>query len=280
MEKELLLHINHLKKDFDTTSVLKDISLDVYKGDIISLIGPSGSGKSTFLRCLNLLETPNGGDIYFKGIGVNKITRDKQIKELKRKIKDNKGNNELIKKLKAKLKVIKKTNLNKIRKNLIMVFQNFNLFNNMNVLDNVIFAQKKVLHRNYLEAKKIALRCLEEVGLSERVNYKISEISGGQKQRVAIARALAMNPEIILFDEPTSALDPEMTIEVLDVMKKLAKEEKTMIVVTHEMNFARNVSNKVIFMDKGEIIESGKPCEIFNNPKTGRLKEFIKVDSK
>lgn len=280
MEKELLLHINHLKKDFDTTSVLKDISLDVYKGDIISLIGPSGSGKSTFLRCLNLLETPNGGDIYFKGIGVNRITRDKQIKELKRKIKDNKGNNELIKELKTKLKVIKKTNLNKIRKNLIMVFQNFNLFNNMNVLDNVIFAQKKVLHRSHLEAKKIALRCLEEVGLSERVNYKISEISGGQKQRVAIARALAMNPEIILFDEPTSALDPEMTIEVLDVMKKLAKEEKTMIVVTHEMNFARNVSNKVIFMDKGEIIESGQPCEIFNNPKTDRLKEFIKVDSK
>ena len=280
MEKELLLHINHLKKDFDTTSVLKDISLDVYKGDIISLIGPSGSGKSTFLRCLNLLETPNGGDIYFKGIGVNRITRDKQIKELKRKIKDNKGNNELIKELKTKLKVIKKTNLNKIRKNLIMVFQNFNLFNNMNVLDNVIFAQKKVLHRSHLEAKKIALRCLEEVGLSERVNYKISEISGGQKQRVAIARALAMNPEIILFDEPTSALDPEMTIEVLDVMKKLAKEEKTMIVVTHEMNFARNVSNKVIFMDKGEIIESGQPCEIFNNPKTDRLKGFIKVDSK
>lgn len=280
MEKELLLHINHLKKDFDTTSVLKDISLDVYKGDIISLIGPSGSGKSTFLRCLNLLETPNGGDIYFKGIGVNKITRDKQIKELKRKIKDNKGNDELIKELKTKLKVIKKTNLNKIRKNLIMVFQNFNLFNNMNVLDNVIFAQKKVLHRSHLEAKKIALRCLEEVGLSERVNYKISEISGGQKQRVAIARALAMNPEIILFDEPTSALDPEMTIEVLDVMKKLAKEEKTMIVVTHEMNFARNVSNKVIFMDKGEIIESGQPCEIFNNPKTDRLKEFLKVDSK
>lgn len=280
MEKELLLHINHLKKDFDTTSVLKDISLDVYKGDIISLIGPSGSGKSTFLRCLNLLEIPNGGDIYFKGIGVNKITRDKQIKELKRKIKDNKGNDELIKELKTKLKVIKKTNLNKIRKNLIMVFQNFNLFNNMNVLDNVIFAQKKVLHRSHLEAKKIALRCLEEVGLSERVNYKICEISGGQKQRVAIARALAMNPEIILFDEPTSALDPEMTIEVLDVMKKLAKEEKTMIVVTHEMNFARNVSNKVIFMDKGEIIESGQPCEIFNNPKTDRLKEFIKVDSK
>lgn len=280
MEKELLLHINHLKKDFDTTSVLKDISLDVYKGDIISLIGPSGSGKSTFLRCLNLLEIPNGGDIYFKGIGVNKITRDKQIKELKRKIKDNKGNDELIKELKTKLKVIKKTNLNKIRKNLIMVFQNFNLFNNMNVLDNVIFAQKKVLHRSHLEAKKIALRCLEEVGLSERVNYKISEISGGQKQRVAIARALAMNPEIILFDEPTSALDPEMTIEVLDVMKKLAKEEKTMIVVTHEMNFARNVSNKVIFMDKGEIIESGQPCEIFNNPKTDRLKEFLKVDSK
>lgn len=280
MEKELLLHINHLKKNFDTTSVLKDISLDVYKGDIISLIGPSGSGKSTFLRCLNLLEIPNGGDIYFKGIGVNKITRDKQIKELKRKIKDNKGNDELIKELKTKLKVIKKTNLNKIRKNLIMVFQNFNLFNNMNVLDNVIFAQKKVLHRSHLEAKKIALRCLEEVGLSERVNYKISEISGGQKQRVAIARALAMNPEIILFDEPTSALDPEMTIEVLDVMKKLAKEEKTMIVVTHEMNFARNVSNKVIFMDKGEIIESGQPCEIFNNPKTDRLKEFLKVDSK
>ena len=277
MNKKLLLHVEHLKKDFDTTSVLKDISLDVYKGDIVSIIGPSGSGKSTFLRCLNLLEIPSGGDIYFQDIGVNKEARDQQIKELKELIKTSK-NAEDVKKAKQKLKEIKTRNINQIRRDMIMVFQSFNLFNNMNVLQNVVFAQRKILKRSKKEAEEIAMKCLKEVGLEERATFSINQISGGQKQRVAIARALAMNPSIILFDEPTSALDPVMVKEVLDVMKKLASEGITMIVVTHEMDFARNVSNHVIFMEGGEVVEEGTPEHIFVNPQSEKLRQFLKIE--
>ncbi len=275
---ENLLKVVHLKKHFENTEVLNDISMEVNKGDIISIIGPSGSGKSTFLRCLNLLETPTDGNLYFKGVGIDKSTRDAQIKELRAQIKANKEDAEKVNELKEEIRNIKKNNINKIRQNMIMVFQQFNLFNNMNVLNNVIFAQRKILKRNKKDANDIAVKALTDVGLKDRINFKVSEISGGQKQRVAIARALAMNPEIILFDEPTSALDPEMVNEVLEVMKNLANSGMTMIVVTHEMNFAKNVSNKVIFMEGGHIVEEGSPKDIFLNPKSERLKEFLNAN--
>ncbi len=275
---ENLLKVVHLKKHFENTEVLNDISMEVNKGDIISIIGPSGSGKSTFLRCLNLLETPTDGNLYFKGVGIDKNTRDAQIKELRTQIKANKEDAEKVKELKEEIRNIQKNNINKIRQNMIMVFQQFNLFNNMNVLNNVIFAQRKILKRNKKDANDIAVKALTDVGLKDRINFKVSEISGGQKQRVAIARALAMNPEIILFDEPTSALDPEMVNEVLEVMKNLANSGMTMIVVTHEMNFAKNVSNKVIFMEGGHIVEEGSPKDIFENSKSERLKEFLNAN--
>ena len=331
---ETILKVENLAKFFGKTKVLKDISLEVNKSDVIAIIGPSGSGKSTFLRCLNLLEEPTRGllvyhnEPYFQiykckddfvdykaynealakyedelvrtednlAIYQNKYIEDKTNKELlsyikkakkefkevrhhpihKRDFFDKESYEAAIKEIPSFS--ISQKEINHIRSELTMVFQSFNLFNNYNVLDNCILAQTKVLHRSYEEAKENAIKHLTSVNMQDRMNYRVSELSGGQKQRVAIARALCMNPEIILFDEPTSALDPEMVDEVLNVMKKLASSGMTMIVVTHEMNFAKNVANKVVFMDKGYIVESGSPKDIFENPKTDRLKEFLRVE--
>ena len=238
---EEILRLEHLEKTFGTHQVLRDISFSVNKGDVISIIGSSGSGKSTMLRCVNLLEEPTGGKIIFEG-------KDIAGKEL---------------------------NLSQYRARVGMVFQQFNLFNNMNALENCVCPQLTVLHRKREEAEKIARDYLERVGMSAYCNARPAQLSGGQKQRVAIARTLSMNPDIILFDEPSSALDPEMVGEVLDVMKRLAGEGFTMLVVTHEMAFARDVSSRVIFMDGGVILEDAAPEEIFNNPKQARTREFL-----
>ena len=236
-----VIEVKNLKKSFGEHGVLHDISFSVEKGDVISIIGPSGSGKSTLLRCVNFLETPSGGEILFHGKAVD----DKELK------------------------------LTDYRARVGMVFQSFNLFDNMTVLKNCTAGQKIVLKRSEEEAEKIALENLSKVGMSAYVNARPKQLSGGQKQRVAIARALCMNPEVILFDEPTSALDPEMVDEVLAVMKSLAESGITMIIVTHEMAFARDVSSKVIFMDGGVIEEQGSPSEIFTSPKSPRTKEFL-----
>lgn len=329
--KEVILSIKNIAKFFDTTKVLKDISLDVYRGDVIAIIGPSGSGKSTFLRCLNLLEEPTRGTLSYKdntyfnitkckddfvdypsyraakaaykeklietednlAIYQNKYIEDKSNKELLKKIKEVKKEFKEVRKhpilkrdyfdSEAYKEAIKESpsfsisnkEINEMRTKVTMVFQSFNLFNNMNVLENCILAQTVVLKRSREEAKEKAIKHLTSVNMQDRMNYRISELSGGQKQRVAIARALCMDPDIILFDEPTSALDPEMVDEVLNVMKKLASEGMTMLVVTHEMNFAMNVANKVVFMDKGLVVESGEPKEVLTNPQTDRLKEFL-----
>ena len=305
---EKILSISNLAKYFKDNKILCDISLDVFKGDVISVIGPSGSGKSTFLRCINELDEATKGKIMFhdylvgeyylyyieeikdtrkqffkakKEVLINKtLKKDEKIQSLKSlkneyKIKVNELKNK-INAIKNNIKTAKKLDLALYRSKVNMVFQQFNLFNNYNVLDNCIIPQVKILKRKKEEARAIAIKNLELVGMKDRVNYKISEISGGQKQRVAIARALSMDPEIILFDEPTSALDPEMVDEVLSVMKTLADKGMTMIVVTHEMNFAKNVSNKVIFMDSGYIVEEGDPHQILENPQTKRLREFLK----
>ena len=238
---DIILEFNHLEKKFGDNLVLKDISFTVEKGQVISVIGSSGSGKSTMLRCVNLLETPTGGDILFKGESI-----------LKRGF-----------------------NVNAYRTKVGMVFQSFNLYNNMTAFENCVKPQMIVLKRSRVEAETIAREYIEKVGMSAYINARPSQLSGGQKQRIAIARTLAMNPEIVLFDEPTSALDPEMVGEVLQVMKDLAKTGLTMIVVTHEMGFARDVSNRVIFMDNGVIAEDSSPDEIFTNPKNQRTKEFL-----
>lgn len=236
-----IIKIEHLKKNFGENEILKDINLDINKGEVVCIIGPSGSGKSTLLRCLNLLETPTSGRILYN---------DENILEKGFKIEE-------------------------LRTKMSMVFQQFNLFNNKTVLGNCTLAQEKVLKRSHSEAVEIAAKNLETVGLKDRINYKISKISGGQKQRVAIARALCMNPEVILFDEPTSALDPEMVGEVLEVMKDLAKSGITMVVVTHEMGFAKSVADRVIFMDGGVIVEEGNPNDVLENPKEQRTKDFL-----
>ena len=239
---QAILEIKHLKKSYGQNEVLKDISLTVHKGEVISIIGSSGSGKSTFLRSINLLETPTDGQILYHGQNVLEKGYD----------------------------------LTQYREKLGMVFQSFNLFENLNVLENTIVAQTTVLKRERAEAEKIAKENLEKVGMGERYwQAKPKQLSGGQKQRVAIARALSMNPDAILFDEPTSALDPEMVGEVLKIMQDLAQEGLTMIVVTHEMEFARDVSHRVIFMDKGVIAEEGEPEDLFTNPKEDRTKEFL-----
>ena len=239
---EKIIEIKNLHKNFGSLEVLKGVDLDIYKGEVVAIIGSSGSGKSTLLRCLNLLEEPTSGNILFNGVDIND----------------------------------KKNNIDKIREEIGMVFQSFNLFENMNVLENCMIAQVKVLKKTKEEAKELALHFLEQVGMSDFVNSDTRSLSGGQKQRVAIARALCMNPKIMLFDEPTSALDPEIVGEVLDVMKRLAKDGMTMVVVTHEMGFAEEVSTKVVFMDGGKILESAEPKEFFNNPKMPRTKEFLK----
>ena len=240
---EPIISIKHLVKSFGDKEVLKDINLDVYPGEVVSVIGSSGSGKSTMLRCINKLEEADSGEIYFNGVDI----------------------------------LDAKTNINKLRENIGMVFQSFNLFNNKNVLDNCTLALTKIKKMPKEEAKKIAETELNKVGItSEYYSKKVSTLSGGQKQRVAIARALCMKPEIMLFDEPTSALDPEMVGEVLQVMKDLATEGMTMVVVTHEMKFAEEVSTKVVFMDNGIVLEEDTPEEIFNNPKTQRVRDFLK----
>ena len=282
---EPIISINHISKSFGETGVIKDISLDVYKGDVICVIGPSGSGKSTLIRCINGLSSPTSGSIYYKDQRIDRNRTKLLHRENVRYRKDRKGKkgDELEKEKiihKQNIENIKKdterVNINLIRSKIGMVFQSFNLFNNMNVLKNCTIAQRKVLKRSREEANEIALQNLDKVGMKNRANAKISELSGGQKQRIAIARTLCMNPDVILFDEPTSALDPEMVGEVLEVMKKLAEEGMTMIVVTHEMNFAKNVSNKTIFIDEGYIVEQGPSKELFDHPKEERTKQFLK----
>ncbi len=238
--KEPILEVRRLRKQFGEHEVLKDIHFDTWPKDVICIIGASGSGKSTLLRCINLLETPTSGEILFHG-------------------KD----------------ILEKRRLNSYRAKVGMVFQSFNLFHNMTVLQNCMAGMTKVLKMEKSEARKNALKYLTKVGMAQYINAKPSQLSGGQQQRVAIARALAMEPEILLFDEPTSALDPEMVGEVLSVMRSLASEGLTMIIVTHEMSFARDVSNRVIFMDKGVIAEEGSPEDVFENPKNQRTKEFL-----
>lgn len=236
-----IIELIHLKKTFGSHEVLRDINLTVKKGEVISIIGSSGSGKSTMLRCVNLLETPTDGRILFEG----KDIADKSMK------------------------------LSQYRAKVVMVFQQFNLFNNMTALANCVRPQMIVLKRSRTEAEAEAKKYLEMVGMSAYLNARPAQLSGGQKQRIAIARALSMNPDAILFDEPTSALDPEMVGEVLSVMKKLAESGLTMLVVTHEMGFARDVSSRVIFMDGGVIVDDGTPAEVFGNPKVPRTREFL-----
>ena len=238
---ENILEIRHLSKSFGSNEVLRDIDFTVEKGDVISVIGASGSGKSTLLRCINLLETPTGGQILYHGEDV----------------------------------AGRGVNAPKYRSHVGMVFQSFNLFNNMTVLENCMAGQVKVLRRGREEARAAAMTYLEKVGMAPYINAKPRQLSGGQKQRVAIARALAMNPEALLFDEPTSALDPEMVGEVLDVMKSLAQTGLTMLVVTHEMGFARDVSHRVVFMDEGVIVEDEAPEIFFTAPKHPRTQAFL-----
>ncbi|WP_242694242.1 amino acid ABC transporter ATP-binding protein [Proteiniclasticum aestuarii] len=238
---EHIIEINHLRKSFGDREILKDIDFRVDPGEVISIIGASGSGKSTLLRCINLLETPSGGEILYKGKNI----------------------------------LGEEMSIHAYRTKLGMVFQQFNLFENHNVLSNCVVGQMKVLKKTRKEAEVTALKYLKVVGMDQYVNAKPKQLSGGQKQRVAIARALSMEPDVLLFDEPTSALDPEMVGEVLKVMKDLAEAGLTMIVVTHEMAFARDVSDRVIFMDDGVIVEEGHPRDIFNAPKEERTKAFL-----
>ena len=237
---EKLIEVKGLEKHFKHVEVLRGINIDICKGDVVAVIGPSGSGKSTFLRCLNLLEEPTGGQIVFEGVDITS----------------------------------KETKIDQMRQKIGMVFQQFNLFTNMTVLDNVSAGPVLVKGMKKDEARKLAQSLLERVGLGDRGAYPI-QLSGGQQQRVAIARALAMQPDVMLFDEPTSALDPEMVHEVLDVIQQLAREGMTMVVVTHEMGFAREVANRVVFIDEGVIMEEAAPAEFFGSPKNPRLKDFL-----
>lgn len=237
-----MISVEHLTKNFEGLEVLKDISVQIHKGDVMCIIGPSGSGKSTFLRCLNLLEKPSSGRIVFAGDDLT----DKRV------------------------------DLNLHRQKMGMVFQQFNLFPHMNVLRNLTCAPMMLRNVPEAQAKAKAMELLERVGLADRADAYPRQLSGGQKQRVAIVRALCMEPDVMLFDEPTSALDPEMVGEVLDVMKELAKASMTMVVVTHEMGFAREVSNRVLFLDEGRIVEQGTPQEIFDHPQSERLQSFLK----
>ena len=243
MSDNVIISAQDVKKHFSggTIKALDGVSADIHKGEVVVIIGPSGSGKSTFLRCLNLLEIPTGGAILFNGTNIT----DKDV------------------------------NINIHRQKMGMVFQHFNLFPNMTILKNMTLAPTKLLKKTKEEAEAKAMALLERVGLADRANAYPSQLSGGQKQRIAIVRALAMEPEVMLFDEPTSALDPEMVGEVLEVMKELAAEGMTMVVFTHEMGFAKEVGNRVLFMDEGKLVEQGTPEEIFNNPQNPRLQEFL-----
>lgn len=235
------IHVSHLQKNFGKLEVLKDITTDIYEGEVVVILGPSGCGKSTFLRCINRLEDITAGDMVVDGNHMD----DKKI------------------------------NINKARENVGMVFQHFNLFNNLNVIDNLTLAPVQVKKMKKDEAKKLAMKMLGKVGLEDKAEAYPSMLSGGQKQRVAIARALCMNPDIMLFDEPTSALDPEMVGEVLNVMRELAEEGMTMVIVTHEIGFAREVANRVLFIYDGKILEEGTPQEVIYDPQTERAKEFF-----
>lgn len=236
-----MIKVENLHKNFDKLHVLKGINTHIEKGEVVVVIGPSGSGKSTFLRCLNLLETPEEGNIIFEGSNIT----DKHV------------------------------NINKLREKMGMVFQQFNLFPHKTVLENITLAPIKVKKMSKADAESIAMKLLNKVGLADKADSYPSQLSGGQKQRIAIARSLAMEPDVMLFDEPTSALDPEMVGEVLNVMKELASEGMTMVVVTHEMGFAREVGDRVIFMEDGNILEEGTPEEIFSSPKQQRTREFL-----
>ena len=240
-KQNVKIHVEHLKKNFGNLEVLRDVSTDIYEGEVVVILGPSGSGKSTFLRCLNRLEEITGGTVIVDGHDLTD----------------------------------KKTDLNKVRENVGMVFQHFNLFNNLNVMGNMTLAPVELKKATKGEAKEKALHLLNRVGLSDKAEAYPAQLSGGQKQRVAIARALAMQPEVLLFDEPTSALDPQMVGEVLAVMRQLAKEGLTMIVVTHEMAFARDVSSHVVYMADGVIAEEGTPADIFEHPQNPRTAEFL-----
>ena len=251
--KDKLIQVRNLKKHFNKGALkaLDDVSVDVNKGDVMVVIGPSGSGKSTLLRSLNLLETPTDGQILFHGIDITK-----------KSFINKQGKKEAV-------------NINLHRQKMGMVFQHFNLFPHKTVLENMILAPVKVLKADPAQAKEKALALLKRVGLEDRSNAYPIQLSGGQKQRIAIVRALMMEPEVMLFDEPTSALDPEMVGEVLEVMKELAQAGMTMVVVTHEMGFAREVGNRVLFMDEGKLVEEGSPEEIFNHPQSPRLQDFL-----
>lgn len=240
-DKRLLIKVEGLEKSFGKLEVLKGIDTEIYKGDVVVVIGPSGSGKSTFLRTLNLLEQPTGGKIFFEGVNIT----DPEV------------------------------DINVHRQKMGMVFQQFNLFPHMTILKNMTLAPMKLLKKSKEEAEEKAMELLKRVGLEDRANAYPSQLSGGQKQRVAIVRALAMDPDVMLFDEPTSALDPEMVGEVLEVMKSLAAQGMTMVVVTHEMGFAREVASRVVFIDEGKIQEEAEPEEFFSNPKNSRLKDFL-----
>lgn len=236
-----MIAVNNLQKHFGKLEILKGIDLEIKKGEVVVVIGPSGSGKSTFLRCLNLLEQPTGGEITFEGQSITD----------------------------------KKHDINQTREKMGMVFQQFNLFPHMSVLQNIMLAPLKVKKQHTSEAEKIAVELLRTVGLEDKRDAYPAQLSGGQKQRIAIARALAMQPHVMLFDEPTSALDPEMVGEVLEVMKKLAEQGMTMVIVTHEMGFAREVGDRILFMDGGYIVEQGTPAEVFGNPKHARTQDFL-----
>ncbi|MDQ7133090.1 glutamine ABC transporter ATP-binding protein [Staphylococcus simulans] len=237
-----MINIKHLKKNFGSNEVLKDIELEINAGEVVAIIGPSGGGKSTLLRCINLLEQPDGGEINFEGTNI--LGKDVKV--------------------------------NGLRQKMGMVFQNFNLFPHKTVLENIMLAPKLLKHTDSTSLKQEAQELLDKVGLSDKGNSYPAQLSGGQKQRVAIARALAMHPDVLLFDEPTSALDPEVVGDVLQVMKELAKEGMTMVVVTHEMQFARDVSDKVVFMADGIVAEAGTPSQIFGNPQNERTQQFLK----
>lgn len=241
MSTDTIIKVDNLQKSFGNIEVLKGINTEIKKGDVVVVIGPSGSGKSTFLRCLNRLEEPTGGSILFDDVDITAAN----------------------------------TNINVHRQKMGMVFQQFNLFPHMTILKNMTIAPIKLLKLPKEDAEKRAMELLERVGLADRANAYPSQLSGGQKQRVAIVRALCMNPEVMLFDEPTSALDPEMVGEVLEVMKELAQSGMTMVVVTHEMGFAREVADRILFIDEGVIMEEAAPAEFFDNPKSLRLKEFL-----
>ncbi len=240
-DRETLIRVENLQKTFGQLTVLNGIDIDIYRGDVVVVVGPSGSGKSTFLRCLNRLEESTGGSIYFNGEDITSAD----------------------------------VNINKHRQKMGMVFQQFNLFPHLTIMRNLTIGPMKLLGKSKAEAEQMAQELLERVGLGDRANSYPNQLSGGQKQRVAIVRALCMEPEVMLFDEPTSALDPEMVGEVLEVMKELARDGMTMVVVTHEMGFAREVGNRIIFIDGGKIVEDGSPNDIFGNAQHPRLREFL-----